>query len=91
MTVDEKKSALLTIINDAHLMLKSLQDECQHECGIYQYQSNTGNYHPQDDVYWRNHWCVSCDKQWREWSTLEDGSKNPAYTKALGVNWKEVK
>lgn len=91
MNISEKKDAIQQVIVDAKALLKSLQEECPHESGSYAYGSNTGNWCPSDDSYWRNHHCSDCDGQWREWSEDNYGVKNPEYSRDLGSLWKEVR
>lgn len=56
----EAKAALL----DRQIAL--IQKDCPHPTLYKQYQSDTGNYCPQDDSYWTNFYCTTCGVRWRE-------------------------
>lgn len=62
-----KAHKLVDQINDLKAQLKEHQDKCKHP-PKYHYQllgSNTGNYCPQDDIYWADNHCRKCLKTWR--------------------------
>ena len=49
--------------------LAKLRDECPHPGLTGNYNSNTGNWCPQDDAYWLELRCPLCEKYWTVQST----------------------
>lgn len=48
--------------------IKELQKNCAHprEVVLVENKSNTGNYDPTADCYWKEMHCLACDKRWSE-------------------------
>jgi hypothetical protein len=46
--------------------LKSLRETCPHTAATVEYGSNTGNYDPMNNCYWKTFTCPDCRKIWRE-------------------------
>lgn len=46
--------------------INRIQEECSHpaDCVTYKAGSNTGNYDPSCDSYWRDYTCDLCEKRW---------------------------
>lgn len=44
--------------------LLEFQETCPHIVVTMEYKSNTGNYDPSADCYWRDYHCHDCDKRW---------------------------
>lgn len=43
--------------------IEEIKASCPHKRFVYKYGSNTGNYCPQDDVYWIDIECLDCGKR----------------------------
>lgn len=91
MNTQEKVAALESIIEEARNLLIAARKECTHETGTYMYKSNSGNYDPSSDCYWRENRCSDCGAYWHEDSEIGVGNRNPMYTQDPGPNWKEVR
>ncbi|ANA49194.1 hypothetical protein PMW_69 [Pseudomonas phage phiPMW] len=60
MEISDKHTAILQIINDAHLLLGKLRQECEHPNYTGKYNANTGNWCSDDDTYWIDFHCPDC-------------------------------
>lgn len=54
------------IINKANVKINELRKKCNHSMATKEYKSNTGNYDPSCDSYWREFNCPECGKYWTE-------------------------
>ncbi len=61
-----KRKTLLDKLKIYSDEMKIIQDECTHPNAVKINKSNTGNYCPQDDHYWRECSCPDCLKTWTE-------------------------
>lgn len=63
----QKVDAFKEQIRHAQECIKRIQDtECKHAGLTGKYRANTGNYCPEDDSYWVEFSCPTCDKHWTE-------------------------
>jgi hypothetical protein len=46
--------------------LAEYQESCKHKEATFKYGSNTGNWCPADDAYWKTFDCPRCGKHWSE-------------------------
>lgn len=46
--------------------IETIEEKCDHKNKTMTYRSNTGNYDPHEDCYWREYSCPTCEKLWRE-------------------------
>lgn len=55
----------LDVLNE---QIKNIQEKCPHpsEALLIKNKSNTGNYDPSADCYWKEMHCLACDKRWIE-------------------------
>lgn len=66
LEINQKVSALRTIISDAQHMIYHIQDEeCTHQKGVYKYFSSCGDW-DNYNRYWRVFKCGECGKKWSE-------------------------
>jgi hypothetical protein len=74
--ITEIKTQIADLTNE----LKQIQSECSHpvSCVTGKYGANTGNWCPDDDVWWITLYCSLCDKGW----TVYSHSKDDAYRQA---------
>ena len=63
-TVIQIKEQIQTLQDKLH----KIQSKCSHPNGAVTivYKSNTGNYDPSQDCYWKEMHCKLCDKDWIE-------------------------
>jgi len=47
-----------------------IQAKCPHVNAVKNYDSNTGNFDPNDDQYWVCFNCLDCEKQWTKHSKV---------------------
>lgn len=52
-------------ITTLQFKIAAIQESCQHENNIADYESNTGNYDPTSDCWWVFVKCLDCDKRMR--------------------------
>jgi hypothetical protein len=43
-----------------------MQSKCKHTNVEIKYHSDTGNFDPSRDAYWKDCHCLECDKYWSE-------------------------
>ena len=43
-----------------------IQSSCQHTSSVVVFKSDTGNYDPSEDSYWKEFTFSSCQKKWSE-------------------------
>ena len=55
-------------IDDLNIQLDKYQEKCKHKRATYESGSNTGNYDPGADAYWRDYDCPTCLNTWRVYS-----------------------
>lgn len=66
MKIFQEKIRIQNNIDKWKKLIVDLQSTCQHENVEIKYKSNTGNYDPYADCYWKEFKCTDCGKFWRE-------------------------
>lgn len=89
MSTKEKHTELHKILSQANRMIQNLQHECSHPEGVFEYKSDTGNYSPSNDSWWKEMTCDHCGKWWQIYDHAY-GKRNPEYYNNK-PNWKEIK
>lgn len=64
--IRETKTELDVSVKEMLGKVEILQDICTHPNVTKISKSNTGNYDPHGDKYWKECRCPDCDKYWRE-------------------------
>lgn len=77
MANERKADRLIRQINELKEELSKHQSKCQHTKGTFEYGSNTGNWCPDDDVYWITAECEICKKRWRSYSEEKEYRELP--------------
>lgn len=72
MNIREKVEELNSIIHDARMMIKAVQEECEHPLYTAKYGGNTGNWSSSDDSYWVDFHCPDCEWTMRAYSDCEE-------------------
>jgi hypothetical protein len=53
-------------INSLWSKIDRIKDKCKHLFVDTVLKSDTGNYDPTQDCYWKEMTCLTCEKQWNE-------------------------
>lgn len=95
IAAEYKKIEAIPAVKQHRKVIRKLEKEidkykkqCKHENCLALYESNTGNYDPDADIYWVNIKCLSCKKTFRYYSNQEGYRGN--YKNVDKYNKKEV-
>ena len=65
--IRETKTEYDLVISEVKGKIEALQDVCKHPNVTKVSRSDTGNYDPYEDRYWKEYSCPDCDKRWTDY------------------------